>query len=920
MMTSWLAFTFSPSELFSVGEQGVWFDPSDVANLNWRRNLLTWTEQFDNADWIKTATTVTANAVAAPDGTNTADAVFETTANSQHIVYQVRNEIAVSTVYTFSAYVRGDGRDWCILSVYDGSAELGRYFNLTGSGSVGGRHGVGGTVTGAIQSVGGGWYRCTITTTTTAAAAGRNVAIFSATADGTNSYIGDITRGLYVWGAQLELGSTATDYQRITDVNTEVIERFPNATLYQDTAGTTPVTTTGQSVGLMLDKSRGLVLGPELISNGDFSGGSTGWTFDAGWVISGGVASSNGTNTVASNLAQSTLATVVGRTYRITFTYSVTAGRIRLSTTHFGNTPDLSAGSSGTFTGSYVATAATGNFTVQARDAGTIATIDNISVKELAGNHAVQATTANRPIYGVHPFGGRRNLLTWTEDLTSVAWTKTEIVSPAAGTETKIIPTTANSEHRVFAQPSTTASSVRAAIDAKAGEYSFVWVGSYNGSVYNYAIVDLTTGTIAAQSALGGATVTPVTGGWHRISVTGAPTVGFVYLAVCPVPSAAVGLNAINVPFFAGTGTSGAFVRYPQLEAGTTATAYQRVTDQYNVTEAGVSSVSYLFFDGVNDSLATPSINFATATSDGQARRNLLTFPTAFDDAVWNVLGGTLVVTPNTVAAPDGTMTADSIALANAFKLQAVTVSSGQLYSFSVYLRTDTGTKNIQLYEANGSGSVTVTVTTAWQRFTLSYTSVNVTNYVGIDQRSGTSPSQSGTLYAWGAQLETGTTASAFQNIGTDKMTVFAGVRTLGSLQAVLTELSSDTPSFNGAWNVQAPLTGLGAYRFVTKGTAAVAIDTAAITPPNTQVLTATSNISGDSAVTRLNGVQAAQSTSDQGAGNFGNYPLFIGARNSASLFFSGNLYSLIVRGAQSNTGQISSTETWVASRTGIVI
>ena len=43
------------------------------------------------------------------------------------------------------------------------------------------------------------------------------------------------------------------------------------STLFQDSAGTTPVTASGQPVGLMLDKSKGLVRGPELITNGDFA-------------------------------------------------------------------------------------------------------------------------------------------------------------------------------------------------------------------------------------------------------------------------------------------------------------------------------------------------------------------------------------------------------------------------------------------------------------------------------------------------------------------------------------------------------------------------------------------------------------------------------------------------------------------------
>jgi len=36
-------------------------------------------------------------------------------------------------------------------------------------------------------------------------------------------------------------------------------------TLFQDTAGTTPVTTPGDPVGLVLDKSKGLVLGPDVV-------------------------------------------------------------------------------------------------------------------------------------------------------------------------------------------------------------------------------------------------------------------------------------------------------------------------------------------------------------------------------------------------------------------------------------------------------------------------------------------------------------------------------------------------------------------------------------------------------------------------------------------------------------------------------
>jgi hypothetical protein len=111
-------------------------------------------------------------------------------------------------------------------------------------------------------------------------------------------------------------------------------------------------------------------------------------------------------------------------------------------------------------------------------------------------------------------------------------------------------------------------------------------------------------------------------------------------------------------------------------------------------------------------------------------------------------------------------------------------------------------------------------------------------------------------------------------------------------------------------------------YSFLSRGTGnANAIYSGSLySAPTTNVLTGIGNISGDVSTLRADGTQAATSTADQGTGTYGNYPLFIGARNNASLFLNGNLYSLIVRGAQSTSTFISATETWVANKTGIVI
>jgi hypothetical protein len=67
----------------------------------------------------------------------------------------------------------------------------------------------------------------------------------------------------------------------------------------------------------------------------------------------------------------------------------------------------------------------------------------------------------------------------------------------------------------------------------------------------------------------------------------------------------------------------------------------------------------------------------------------------------------------------------------------------------------------------------------------------------------------------------------------------------------------------------------------------------------------------------RINNAQVGQGTADQGTGNYGNYPLFIGRRGGTTLPFNGHIYQLVIRGAQSTDAQIVSAETFVNSRTG---
>ena len=176
-------------------------------------------------------------------------------------------------------------------------------------------------------------------------------------------------------------------------------------TLFQDSAGTIPVTAVEQPVGLMLDKSKGLALGAELVTNGDFSNGSTGWTLGAGWSVADGVATH--TAGASSFIRQGTAQANTWYKLQITVSNYSGSGNVLPG---IGNANPLSISANGTYT-VYILTADTTGIYVYVQSP-CVASIDNISVKQIAGNHAFQATAGNRPT-----LSARTNLLLATTTL-----------------------------------------------------------------------------------------------------------------------------------------------------------------------------------------------------------------------------------------------------------------------------------------------------------------------------------------------------------------------------------------------------------------------------------------------------------------------------------------------------------------------
>jgi len=170
-------------------------------------------------------------------------------------------------------------------------------------------------------------------------------------------------------------------------------------TMFQDAAGTTPVTADGQPVGLILDKSKGLVLGAEQITaqaDRDFSSDTGWWSKGAGATISGGVVNVN----IAVDdypIYRFNFPLQAGY-YEMTYTLTVASGSInaQISTNNYGIGPARTA--SGTYTDRLYAIGS--NSTTGFRTFGPfVGTIDNVSIRLVEGNPASQDTAAKRPLY-----------------------------------------------------------------------------------------------------------------------------------------------------------------------------------------------------------------------------------------------------------------------------------------------------------------------------------------------------------------------------------------------------------------------------------------------------------------------------------------------------------------------------------------
>jgi hypothetical protein len=186
-----------------------------------RTNLCLQSEVLDNAAYTKSNLTVSANAIAAPDGNTTADALVLSGGSTSHSFNQTFVKAASSLQYVYSGFVKASTiTEFYAYICSDLTTTNGiRAFVNLAAGTISAPVAIGAGWTagaGTITPYANGWYRFTITGTSDILLV---ATVFQVASSGGSQTVNSDGALWYSWGNQLEQASFASSYIPTTTVS-----------------------------------------------------------------------------------------------------------------------------------------------------------------------------------------------------------------------------------------------------------------------------------------------------------------------------------------------------------------------------------------------------------------------------------------------------------------------------------------------------------------------------------------------------------------------------------------------------------------------------------------------------------------------------------------------------------------------------
>lgn len=706
-------------------------------------NLLTFSEQFDNAAWTKTTTTVTANSFAAPNGTTTADTLTATGANSTTL----GSLTTTANDHTFSVWLR----------------------RRTGTGTVEITAHSGGTW--VAQTITSDWARYSVTQTLTAGTRTPGIRIVDS---------GD---AVDVRGAQLNVGALQPYYPTTVKNLLGFSESFENAAW---TKSNSYIQTN-------------LLTWSEQFDNAAWTKGNSSITANTTIAPNGTLTGDKVVEDTANNthrVAATNISVTSGASYTLSlFAKAAERSAILLS---FGADnsafPLTQALFSLTGAGSFTNISGTPNAVITNVGNGwyrcsITATASSTTSSGIIRFFVSSGTTSGSETYTGDGVSG---LFIWGAQLVqgSTAGDYQQTLSAATpvmykapnGTMTadKLVENTAAAQHVLRGQSISylLGTTYVFSVYAKAAERSRVQLTSYNGVSDVSTLFDLSNGTVVSGSG----TITDVGNGWYRLSntfaITSAHTTVFgaqVYI-----------VSGTSLTNYTGDGTSGIYIWGAQLSDSASLDTY--------VATPGAAPTSTAYYG--------PRFTYDPVTKAPlgllieEQRTNLCLQSEDLGTSWINVNSSEIL---NTLISPAGTLTADKLVEDTAagehyINSASVTWAGNTQYTASVYLKAGERTRAQLQYGTGGNwvngertanfdlsaGTVvtspgspaTASITSVgngWYRCALTATTVASPSASGLlvkTIQSGTTTSYTGDgtsgIYIWGAQLEAGAKESSY--------------------------------------------------------------------------------------------------------------------------------------------------------------